>query len=281
MTGLARQGILLKGRTRWSSRTSKAYEARREWELTKAAQKRWLDLQEQIAAIKKAGRRGGEIDFAAWARKKYDGQDDTPEDIAIAGGFPFDGLKRNLQRLQGIPTVLRNAAPVYPAYGLAKTTTLYRQAAGWRPDVNNAPTQSRPFGATPPNDWSALSAFIRGSNFLRNSTQPRTWQRFKVQLPRPTARKSISPGTANTNEGDKWQPSPIANSARSEWRPKIPLAIKPISFRTAIEITRDISVFDHTSLFVPLWLRTPFRVYIITVPLNNNSVTGISENQRR
>jgi hypothetical protein len=96
MTGLARQGLLYKGRTGWSSGTPKAVEARREREAMKAARNRWTELQEEISAIKDAALRGTDIDFAAWAKKSHDGLNGTPEDIVFQGGFRFDDLKRHL-----------------------------------------------------------------------------------------------------------------------------------------------------------------------------------------
>ena len=100
MSRLARQDVIYTDRTRWSSSTLKASEARRQWDQTKAARKRWIELQEEVQAIKEAAQRGTDIDFEIWATAPHDGMSGTPEDIAWAGGFVFDDLKRRIQSLR-------------------------------------------------------------------------------------------------------------------------------------------------------------------------------------
>jgi hypothetical protein len=112
MTGLARQGVLQQGRTRWSAATVQAAEARREWQLANAGRRRVAELKEAVEPVKKAARRGATIDIDTWVTTPHDGLKATPAEIATAGGFPFEDLKRRLQAL--LDTLKPNA---YPASG--------------------------------------------------------------------------------------------------------------------------------------------------------------------
>jgi hypothetical protein len=112
MTGLARLDVLHQGRTRWSAGTTKAAEARSQWQLANAGRRRVAELKEAIEPIKKAARRGATIDVETWVTTPHDGLQGTPQEIATAGGFPFEDLKRRLQAL--LDTLKPNS---YPAPG--------------------------------------------------------------------------------------------------------------------------------------------------------------------
>ncbi len=61
MLGLARQGLLYKGRTRWSSRTPNAEKARNEWNQAKTAWRRWQEIKVVLVAIQKDAKRGSTV----------------------------------------------------------------------------------------------------------------------------------------------------------------------------------------------------------------------------
>ncbi len=109
MATLAQKGLLYKRRTCWSASTTTADGARRQRDYALAARQRLSELSEEIDAIKKLARRGASIDFATWAAERHEGMKETPEQIAISGGFPFDELKRRLQSLKD--TLKPNAYP--------------------------------------------------------------------------------------------------------------------------------------------------------------------------
>lgn len=100
MTTVARQGIMYRGRIWWSASTPAAGEARRRYDHATEGRQRLSQLAEQVDAIKKLARRGGSIDFANWATEHHEEIKDTPEHLAILGGFAFDQLKHRLRSLQ-------------------------------------------------------------------------------------------------------------------------------------------------------------------------------------
>jgi hypothetical protein len=100
MMCLARSGLIGKTRTRWTSQTTQAYEARLRFEKMRQWHHRVGELKAAIEPIRKEAAQGAEIDFDAWISTRHDGMDDTPEQIAMAGGFPFNQLKQRLGELQ-------------------------------------------------------------------------------------------------------------------------------------------------------------------------------------
>ena len=100
MAELVRLDLLHKGRTRWFAPTLKAQAARAERGRIGDIRKRCNALQEEVDAIKSAGSRGGEIDFRSWAKQPAEDYNDTPENIAIFGGQPFERLINHLRSLR-------------------------------------------------------------------------------------------------------------------------------------------------------------------------------------
>jgi hypothetical protein len=100
MMCLARGGIIGKARARWTSQTAQAYEARLRFEKMREWHHRIGELKAAMEVIRKEAVQGEEIDFDAWISTRHDGMDDTPEQIAMAGGFPFNQLKQRLGDLR-------------------------------------------------------------------------------------------------------------------------------------------------------------------------------------
>jgi hypothetical protein len=100
MTALVRDGLLSRSRGRWTSLTPAGDEARQRRDRLIHGRQRVTQLAAQIDTIKKAALKGTAIDFATWASERHAGMAACPQEIAMDGGIPFDGLVRGLQSLR-------------------------------------------------------------------------------------------------------------------------------------------------------------------------------------
>ena len=172
MAELVLLGLLKKRGTQWSAVTPKGQAARAKWEQTKEFRKRYNALHEEVDAIKSASLRGGEIDFLSWAKRPAESYHNTPDGIAIRGGFLFDRLMNHLRSLRQMMNPY-----TYPTTDnllglLWKMNLLSAAESGMsviRPGTRNVSSESK----SPPRSGSSVRR-------LRLRLPPRNWRRTAV-----------------------------------------------------------------------------------------------------